>query len=56
MHAQKGSTSTGRSQQQVLGLRKIIAFYGVYPNLEVQTPARGGDWEYSMRGVAGSQD
>ena len=46
MHAQNKSTSTSRSQKEVLGLEQVIAFYGAYPELNSQTFARGGEWKY----------
>jgi len=42
MHAENKSTR----QKKVLGLEKVIAFYGAYPELESQTFARGGEWKY----------
>ncbi len=44
--AQNRSTSTSRSPKQVMGLEKVIAFYGAYPELESQTFTRGGAWKY----------
>jgi len=51
-HAQNKTTSTSRSRKRVLGLEKVIAFYGAYPDLESQTFTRGGDWKY-WRGRGG---
>jgi len=37
---------TTRMAKKALGLNKIIAFYGAYPELKSQTFARGSDWKY----------
>lgn len=46
MHAENKSTIISRSQSRVLGVEKVIAFYGAHPELESQTFARGGEWKY----------
>ena len=46
MSAESRSTSTSESTKKVMGLEKVIAFYGAYPELESQTFTRGGDWKY----------
>lgn len=46
LHAQDKSTSTRTLPKRVLGLDKVIACYGSYPELKSQTFARGGDWKY----------
>ena len=46
MSAETRSPSTSESPQKVMGLEKVIAFYGAYPELESQTFTRGGDWKY----------
>ncbi|MFP6719291.1 MAG: hypothetical protein VCF25_03310 [Candidatus Poribacteria bacterium] len=37
---------TTRMAKKALGLNKITAFYGAYPELKSQTFARGSDWKY----------
>ena len=46
MSAESRPTSTSESTKKVMGLEKVIAFYGAYPELESQTFTRGGDWKY----------
>ena len=46
MSAENRATSTSESPKKVMGLEKVIAFYGAYPELESQTFTRGGDWKY----------
>ena len=39
------------AENKVLGLEKVIAFYGAYPELASQTFTRGGDWkQWKARG------
>ena len=44
--AESASTATSPSPGKVMGLEKVIAFYGAYPELASQTFTRGGDWKY----------
>ncbi len=37
---------TTSAEDRVMGLEKVIAFYGAYPELASQTFTRGGDWKY----------
>ena len=46
MSAESRPTSTSGSPKRVMGLEKVIAFYGAYPELASQTFTRGGDWKY----------
>ena len=46
MSAESASTATGGPPGKVLGLEKVIAFYGAYPEIASQTFTRGGDWRY----------
>ena len=43
MHGQTHSTSTNTIRKKILGLEKVIAFYGDYADLKSQTFAPGGD-------------
>ena len=43
VHAQNQAANTSESSTKVLGLEKVIAFYGAYPKLESQTFARSSE-------------
>ena len=56
LHAQDQAANTSESSTKVLGLEKVIAFYGAYPKLESQTFARSSEWNYwKNRGGSASQ-
>ena len=46
MSAESASTAASPGPGKVMGLEKVIAFYGAYPELASQTFTRGGDWKY----------
>lgn len=46
LQTQTKTSNKPKSQNQVLGLEKVIAFYGAYPEIKSQTYARNGDWKY----------
>jgi len=46
LNNQSRSSNKPKFQNKVLGLEKVIAFYGAYPEIGSQTYARNGDWKY----------
>lgn len=46
VQAESDSTHPSANSAKVLGLEKVIAFYGAYPEIASQTFTRGGDWKY----------